>query len=96
MKKSDLTILLMQKFPFFKKKQLEEVVEIILSKISDGLKKGDRTEIRGFGSFTTRTRKVQLTFPDQENKSDIKLVDKKTIYFRMGKEYFDALNIDDV
>ncbi len=39
------------------KKDLRQAIEIILETMADALNKGQRIEIRGFGSFSVRQRK---------------------------------------
>lgn len=90
MNKSQLVDIISEKFPYLKKNQITEMVEITLSSMVDSLKEGNRVEIRGFGSFSLRLRNVQTSFPDK-NKT-IELKPRKSIYFRLGKEFFDRLN----
>ena len=41
------------------KRQAEVVVNTIFDCVRDSLKKGDKTEIRGFGSFRLRARRMK-------------------------------------
>lgn len=94
MNKSQLVDIISKKFSYLKKNQIAEMVEIILSSMFDSLKEGNRVEIRGFGSFSLRLRNVQTSFPDK-NKA-IELKPRRSIYFRLGKEFFDRLNDDNI
>ena len=90
MKKSDLIKELHKLYPFLTIAQATDAVNIIISNLTDGLKNKSRVEIRGLGSFVSRPRKVQLQFSTQA--SEVKLVERNAVYFRMGKELFDRLN----
>lgn len=90
MKKSDLIKELHKLYPFLTIAQATDAVNIIISNLTDGLQSKSRVEIRGLGSFVSRTRKVQSQFSTQA--SELKLVERNTVYFRMGKELFDRLN----
>jgi integration host factor subunit beta len=90
MKKSQLIDALHAKYAFMKISQIEEIVDAILASLTDALTKGKRIEIRGFGALSTRERNVQKSFP--KDGEELQLVRKKSIYFRMGKDFFDRLN----
>jgi integration host factor subunit beta len=91
MKKSELIKLIAKEYPFLRLIQVEQVVDLVFEEIINGLKAGKRVEIRGLGSFSLKSRKVQLDFPSKDQNT-INLTDRNTIYFRMGKEFFDRLN----
>lgn len=91
MKKSDLINKLQKKFSFLNKNQISDITEIVFHNMSEALLQKKRIEIRGFGAFSLRKRKVQKSFPSQlEEKITFK--EKNTVYFRMGKEFFKHLN----
>lgn len=91
MKKSDLVSKLHKLYPFLKAEQVNDLIDIAFGEISNALHKGKRVEIRGFGSFSTRQRKVQSKFRDSLEEP-LALVDKKSVHFKMGKEFFEILN----
>ena len=93
MKKSDLILSLSKLYPFLEISQIEQIFDIIFDEMTNGLKNNKRIEIRGFGAFSLRSRKVQTNFPSENNK--INLVDRNIVYFRMGKELFNQLNHPD-
>ena len=43
------------------KKDIGKAVDIIIETMSESLNHGNRVEIRGFGSFSVRTRKARQT-----------------------------------
>ena len=93
MKKSNLLLSLSKKYPFLDTSQINQIFNIIFDEMTKALKNNKRIEIRGFGSFSLRSRKVQTSFPSEDNR--INLIDRNVIYFRMGKELFNQLNHSD-
>ncbi len=74
----------------FFKQDLTEAVDIILEEISEALTSGRRVEIRGFGSFSVRTRKPRVT---KNPKTGIlmHIPARKTLHFTMSKSLKDVL-----
>lgn len=93
MKKSNLLLSLSKKYPFLDASQINQIFDIIFDEMTKALKNNKRIEIRGFGSFSLRSRKVQTSFPSEDNRMN--LIDRNVIYFRMGKELFNQLNHSD-
>ena len=48
-----------EQIPTLTKRQVEIVVNTMFNSIRDSLHKGDKTEIRGFGSFRLRSRRMK-------------------------------------
>lgn len=72
------------------KKDIITAVDIILEKMAESLEDGDRVEIRGFGSFSVRSRKARQT----KNPKTGKVMDippRKTLHFAMSKSLKEAL-----
>jgi nucleoid DNA-binding protein len=90
MKKSELITAVHKLYPFLKLSQVALAVDLIFLTLAKGLSQEVRAEIRGFGSFMLRKRKVQVQFSTQAE--PIKFMNKNNVYFRMGKEIFDRLN----
>ena len=55
--KSELLKKLSKNYPNFLKKDLEKFVDIFLYEIKNSLKKGNRVELRGFGTWKTKVQK---------------------------------------
>ena len=69
---------------------ISKAVDIIIETMSESLDQGNRVEIRGFGSFSIRTRKARLT----KNPKTGKMMDippRKTLHFAMSKSLKEAL-----
>ena len=73
------------------KKDAEQLVEIIFDSIISTLNKGEKIELRGFGSFRLRQREPRKgRNPKTGEKVDVP--PKKIPYFKMGKELKALLN----
>jgi integration host factor subunit beta len=59
MTKSDLIERVSVKVPHISKKDTETVVNTIFDCMTEALRKGDRIEIRGFGSFQVKVREAR-------------------------------------
>ena len=57
--KSKLLKQLSNDYPNFLKKDLEKFTNIILDEIKRALKRGDRVELRGFGTWSINTQKAK-------------------------------------
>ena len=65
--------------------------ELILKAISESLEKGERMEVRGFGSLSTRTRKP-IRGRNPQSGEAIEFSERKVPYFRASKELNQKLN----
>ncbi|EHM42185.1 HU family DNA-binding protein [Anaeroglobus geminatus] len=78
--KSDLT-----------KKDAEKAVKAVFEAVSESLKKGDKVQIIGFGTFEVRARKAREGRNPRNNKP-IKIPASKTPAFKAGKQLKDMVN----
>ena len=74
----------------FLKKDIGTAVDIIIETMTDSLDKGSRVEIRGFGSFSVRTRKARLTKNPKTGKV-MNIPPRKTLHFAMSKSLKETL-----
>ena len=73
------------------RKESETIVETIFDSIIVSLQKGDKIEIRGFGSFRTRDRRGRVgRNPKTGAKVDVPA--KKIPFFKPSKELKDFVN----
>jgi integration host factor subunit beta len=76
------------------RKESETIVETIFDSIIAALQKGDKIEIRGFGSFRTRQRRGRVgRNPKTGVKVDVPA--KKIPFFKPSKELKDFVNNSD-
>ncbi len=80
-----------ENYPNFYKKDLEKFLNIILNEIKYSLKKGNRVELRGFGTWSTHVQKASIRRnPKTGEKVDVP--EKKTIHFKLSKDLFNRIN----
>ena len=91
MNKSELTTLLSKKNDLLHKDDLGASIRLIVECLSDSLSKRNRIEIRGFGSFSVRSRKERIGRNPKTGKS-ISVSTKFHPYFRASKSLRDAIN----
>jgi integration host factor subunit beta len=72
------------------KQDVNMAVNILLKTISDALAEDRRVEIRGFGSFSTRTRKSRCT-KNPKTGAAMDIPERKTLHFTMSKSLKEAL-----
>ena len=85
MTKSDLIARLAERFPQLVAKDADFAVKMILDAMSEALAKGDRIEIRGFGSFALNYRPPRVgRNPKSGEKVDVP--EKWVPHFKAGKE----------
>jgi integration host factor subunit beta len=84
MKKSELINVLKEKTAI-SKKHAEDVMDIFFNNITDTLAKGERVEIRGFGSFKVKQYNTYLGRNPKTGKQ-ITVPSKKLPFFKVGKE----------
>ena len=83
MNKSDLLLILEKKFEYLPKRS-ERTLEKILQFFSSNLSKGNRIEIRDFGSLSTRLRKSRIGINPSSGER-IKIKDKFLVHFTRKK-----------
>ena len=85
MTKSELIARLAERFPQLVAKDADLAVKMILDAMSEALVRGDRIEIRGFGSFALNYRPPRLgRNPKSGEKVDVPA--KWVPHFKAGKE----------
>ena len=67
------------------------VIETFFKFLSDGLLKGQRAEMRGFGSFKIRIRSGGERRNPKTNEK-VNIGERKVVYFRAGKELLNLVN----
>ena len=92
--KSKLLNQLKKSYPNFLKKDIEQVVSVVLDEIKQALKRGDRVELRGFGVFSSNLQKARIS-RNPKTGEKVNTPEKKTIHFKMAKEMFKKLNNDE-
>lgn len=73
------------------RKDSETIVETIFDSIVNSLHKGEKIEIRGFGSFRTRQRQPRVG-RNPKTGSRVEVPPKRIPYFKPSKELRDLVN----
>ena len=89
--KSKLLRQISDSFPNFQKKDIEKITDIILVEIKRALKRGERVEIRGWGSLSIRNQKSSIR-RNPKTGDKVAVPAKKVIYWKMSKEMFKKIN----
>jgi integration host factor subunit beta len=84
MKKADLVKRLADRIELTKK-QTEVIVNALFTSISTALARGDKVELRGFGSFRVRQRHAREGRNPQTGHA-VHVPPKKVPFFKAGKE----------
>ena len=73
------------------KKAAEASVDAIVASIKEALKKGDKVQLVGFGSFEVRKRAARKG-RNPQTKEEIKIPASKAPVFRAGKQLKELVN----
>jgi integration host factor subunit beta len=91
MTKSELVEKLVEASATLSRKESEMVVNLIFDSMCEALKKGEKVEIRGFGSFTIREREAREA-RNPKSGDVVKIPAKRTPFFKTGKELRERVN----
>ena len=91
MVRSELLQKLCNLYPNILRKDIEKILEIIFTEITEALRKEKNIEIRGFGIFKTATRKARIG-RNPRNSKLVQIPEKKAIKWKMSKTFFNRLN----
>jgi len=89
--KSDLIKELADNYPNFLKKDLTKLLDITLYEIQNALKRSERVELRDVFTIEPRVQKARISRNPKTNQK-INTPEKKTILFKMSKEWSKKIN----
>ena len=89
--KSDLIKELSNNYPNFLKKDLVKLIDIIINEMQNALKRSERVELRDLFALEPRIQKERISRNPKTNEK-INTPEKKTILFRMSKEWTKKIN----
>lgn len=92
--KSELVSRIAAQNPHLYQRDVENIVNTILDKVTEALSNGDRVELRGFGAFSVKARPARI---GRNPRTGEKVpVDEKSVpFFKTGKEMRERLNPDE-
>ena len=73
------------------RRDAEKIVNCIFDSIRNSLKRGEKTEIRGFGSFRLRLRSTKAGRNPKTGET-VSVPEKRMPFFKAGKEIKELLN----
>lgn len=73
------------------KKDAEKALVAFTESVEDALKKGDKVQLVGFGTFEVKNRAAR-TGINPQTKKPVKIAASKAPAFKAGKAFKDALN----
>jgi integration host factor subunit beta len=89
--KSELVQKLAEQNPHLYPRDIEKIVNAILGTIGDALARGDRVELRGFGTFAVKKRSAR-TGRNPRTGTSVEISEKVVPIFKTGKEMRQRLN----
>lgn len=91
MTKNDLIKKLQEDLKTYSLKDVTYVVNIIFDSMIEAIKRGERIELRGFGSFEVRERKPRMG-RNPKSGAQVKLQERKVPFFKTGKDLRNMVN----
>ena len=91
MPKSELINRVAERLPYLTRKDAEIIVNTIFDSMVDALVKGDRIEIRGFGSFKVKHR-AHREGRNPKTGGSVRIPAKQMPFFKIGKELYERIN----
>ncbi len=85
MTKSELVERVADKVDNLSKRDVEIIIDLIFDSMTDNLRRGERIEIRGFGSFKVKEREARVGRNPKTGES-INIPAKRMPFFKVGKE----------
>jgi len=89
--KSGLVQIIAEQNPHLYQRDVENIVNAILSEITNALANGDRVELRGFGAFSVKNRGARVGRNPRTGER-VEVEEKWVPFFKTGKDLRDRLN----
>ena len=91
MTKSELIEAVASRVDNFSRKDVEVIIDTLFGSMSESLSKGEKVEIRGFGSFKIKQREGRQG-RNPKSGENIYIEPKKVPFFKAGKEIKERIN----
>ena len=85
MTKRDLIEEVVRLYPRYSRRDAEVMVNAVFDSVAEALRRGDRVEIRGFGSFVVRSRQAREG-RNPKTGAAVAVKAKRVPFFKVGKE----------
>jgi integration host factor subunit beta len=91
MTRSELILAISEKTPGFMKKDVETIIDTVFDSIAGSLSRGEKVEVRGFGSFKVKRRGARKG-RNPKSGVGISVESKKVPFFKAGKRLKERVN----
>ena len=91
MTKSELILKITSKNSYLYHKDVYKIIDTLFDCVTKALKDGDRVELRGFGTFTTKLRSARIG-RNPKTGDPVAIPQKKMPFFKMGKSMKERIN----
>ena len=91
MTKSELILKITSKNSYLYHKDVYKIIDTLFNCVTKALKDGDRVELRGFGTFTTKLRNARIG-RNPKTGEPVAIPQKKMPFFKMGKLMKERIN----
>ena len=91
MTKSELILKITSKNSYLYHKDVYKIIDTLFNGVTKALKDGDRVELRGFGTFTTKLRNARIG-RNPKTGDPVAIPQKKMPFFKMGKLMKERIN----
>ena len=91
MTKSELILKITSKNSYLYHKDVYKIIDTLFNSVTKALKDGDRVELRGFGTFTTKLRNARIG-RNPKTGDPVAIPQKKMPFFKMGNLMKERIN----
>ena len=91
MTKSELILKITSKNSYLYHKDVYKIIDTLFNCVTKALKDGDRVELRGFGTFTTKLRSARIG-RNPKTGDPVAIPQKRMPFFKMGKLMKERIN----
>ena len=91
MTKSELILKITKKNSFLYQKDIYKIIDTLFDTVAKALKDGDRVELRGFGTFSTKLRNARIG-RNPKTGEPVAIPKKNMTFFKMGKSMKERIN----
>ena len=91
MTKSELILKITSKNSYLYHKDVYKIIDTLFNSVTKALKDGDRVELRGFGTFTTKLRNARIG-RNPKTGDPVAIPQKNMPFFKMGKSMKERIN----
>lgn len=89
--KSELIVKIAELYPHLYQRDVETIVNQLLDEIGDAMGRGDRVELRGFGTFSVKQREARIGRNPRTGES-VAVAKKHAPFFKTGKDLRERMN----